>query len=123
MTYTHENFAPLGEQVILQPGPLKYLIQTLQVQDEKKNKGKGAEDVKETKELKQKIKTIYRVGKVLVMGSNLKNAGFEVGDWVVYNQYEAKPFDLLAKKAEDEKCPVIIKSWSLLSKVDHNKLN
>lgn len=124
MIYKAEECIPANEYIILQPGKIKEIYQEIEVPDDEKNKGKKAGDVKETKTIKHKIQAEYRVGKVLAMHTfNKEGEGYNVGDWVAYNQRQAKTFDLLAKKDPDPKCPVLIKHWDVIAKVENDKLN
>ncbi len=83
MNYKHEEFTPVNDQVIVQPGPVKYLAQKIDVPDEDKNKGKKLEDVKTTKTVVNKIKTSKCIGKILKMDDGGKPRLYKEGDWIV----------------------------------------
>jgi len=123
MIYKEQEFTPVNEYIIVQPGKVKEIYQEIEVPDDEKNKGKKIDDVKETKVIKHKIKTQYRVGKILSMHSFRQEGDYKVGDWIVYNQHQTKIFDLLAKKDGDSKAPVLIKHWDVIAKVKNDKLN
>lgn len=121
LTFKVEDFKPVDGNVLVQPGPVKK-IKTLQA------KTSGSEFDVEGKEnpvelVYGKEPTVLRVGKVLGISEAIKDrAGFEVGDWVVYNTrrgYSMK-LDLVAKSSDDDKCPVIMMLHDIVSKVDIN---
>lgn len=122
MTYKQEEFTPVNDLILVQPGPVREITQYMEVPDDEKNKGKGINDVKAVKTVKNKIKTVYRVGKIISM-SNRDNLNYNVGDWIVYNEYDARKLDLLAKKEPDLKCPVVVKHYGVIAKVENDKLN
>jgi len=118
LTFKVEDFTPVDANVLVQPGPVKK-IKTLQAKTtgNEFNPDGSAPEVELTYE---KDATIFRVGKVLAISNAIKDPGFEVGDWVVYNTrrgYNLR-LDLLAKSSDDDKCPVLMTRYEIVSKVN-----
>lgn len=119
LTFTPEDFTPVDNQVLIQPGPVKK-IKTLQPQVSNTMDVKGT-DIKEQTYAKEA--TAMRVGQVLAIGDNIKErVNYQVGDWIVYNTRGGyhKKLDLLAKRSDDDKCPIIMLSHEILTKVKIN---
>lgn len=127
MVYKQENFTPVNDYILLEPLKVKEIYQEIEVPDEEKNKGKKIHELKETKKVKNKIKVEHRVGKIISMSKHHQDQSikspYKVGDYVSYNYRNAKPFDLLAKKDPDLKCPVLIRHWDVTTIVENDKLN
>ena len=118
LTFKVDQFKPVDGNVLVQPGPVKK-IKTLQAKTtgNEFNPDGTAPEVELTYE---KDNTIMRIGKVLAIADNLENTGFEVGDWIVYNTRRGgnMKLDLLAKSSDDEKCPVLMQRFEIVSKVN-----
>ncbi len=118
LTFKVKDFKPVDNNILVQPGPIKK-IKTLQTKTtgNEFNPDGSAPEVQFTYE---KDATIMRIGKVLAISDDIKDPGFEVGDWVVYNTrrgYSLK-LDLLAKSSDDDKCPVLMSKFEIVSKVN-----
>lgn len=118
LTFKVEDFKPVDANILVQPGPVKK-IKTLQAKTtgNEFNPDGSAPAVELTYE---KDVTIFRVGQVLAISDAIKEPGFEVGDWIVYNTrrgYNLK-LDLLAKSSDDDKCPVLMTRYEIVSKVN-----
>lgn len=129
-TFTSEQMKPVENNILVQPGPVKK-IRTLQYNVE--NAGvnpRGDSKIETPKETYERMPTNMRIGKVLGISETLLNKkdvhgnpiglGYAVGDWVVYNSqrgYQQK-LDLLAKKSDDDKCPIIMQVFEVVCKIN-----
>lgn len=129
LTFTPEQFIPVDGNVLIQPGPLKK-INTVQYKVDNAGVDTKGKTQVEPKASYEKQPTVMRLGKVLAISENILKAtdaagnlipvGFEVGDWVVYNSQRGynQKLDLLAKKSDDDKCPVLMQRFEIVSKVN-----
>ena len=119
LTFKVEDFKPVDSNVLVQPGPIKKIKTLVSTTGDTPRFDPEAkeEPVKLTHE---KIPTIMRLGKILGMAANITDADYEVGDWVVYNSRRGfnQKLDLLAKSSDDEKCPIMMQRFEIISKVD-----
>ena len=119
LTFKVEDFKPVDGNVLVQPGTIKK-IKTLQAKTTGNdyNPDGSAPEVELTYE---KDSTVMRLGKILGISDSVKErAEFEVGDWIVYNTrrgYNLR-LDLLAKSSDDDKCPVLMTRYEIVSKVN-----
>lgn len=115
-------FEPMIGRILVQPGPIKKLTMTREVPDEEKIKElhkdrKDDDPIPETpfKEVKEKVRTHYRIGKIL--RTNESDSVFKEGDWIVYSEVRAVEFDLLSKKIDDEKAPRLMFHSDVVTKL------
>lgn len=129
LNFKPEQFKPVDGNVLVQPGPIKK-INTVEYKVQP-----SPVDVKGDKQVEpevtyEKKATLMRLGKVLAISENILTAtdatgklipvGFAVGDWVVYNSQRGynQKLDLLAKKSDDDKCPILMQRFEIVSKVN-----
>lgn len=123
MKFNVENVVPTDMNVLIQPGPVKK-IKTLQINPASGKvqdvNGSKIEDVDRTYE---KLPTKFRIGQVIATPAMVegKELPYKKGDWVTYiDSNAAIKFDLLARKSDDDKCPVLVKTFNVLAKIDTN---
>jgi len=125
MKFSQLKYVPIDDRVLVQPGPVKYVnaIYTVPV-DDGINEGRTIDDVHEVTTEKQRVRTALRIGQILELSCNKlidkeENLPFKVGDWVVYLERNAMKFDLLAKRDDDPKCPVMLRRYEILGLVNN----
>lgn len=120
LTFKPEDFKPVDGNVLIQPGPVK-MIKTLQASLENaKYDAKGEKALVEHTYGKEP--TRLRIGQVIAISSKISHdVQFKEGDWVVYNTqrgYNMK-LDLLAKKSDDDKCPILMQRHEIVATLNN----
>jgi len=124
MNYKTEDMVPLDYNILVQPLPVKK-IRTVQqnMVGGKVNPNTGIKEGGKAETSYEKLPTNMRAGVVLAISDKLLEkeqvVGYKVGDTIVYIEQRVghMKLDLLAKKADDDKCPLIIPASSILVKI------
>lgn len=116
LNFNKLNYVPVDDQILVQPGPIKYITKSYTIPDDDKNRGKKVDDIHEVKTEVQRVRTELRIGTILRVSE--KETSFKEGDLVVYPEGASRYFDLLIKKDEDkerEKCPVLVSRYRIVA--------
>jgi hypothetical protein len=119
-TFKPEQFKPVDANVLIQPGPIKK-IRTLQYTAPKAGIDPKGDNPVETEYSYERMPTTMRVGQVLAVSDKIaEDVEYAAGDWVVYNSQRglSQKLDLLAKKSDDDKCPIIMQRFEILAKIN-----
>lgn len=120
MKLNSEQITPVDSNVLIKPGKL-VKIPTLQTSAPKAKVDVEGKDIMETETHYEKQPTKFRLGTVLAVAASLHDIGYAVGDTVIYNTQRAfaQKLDLLASKSDDEKCPLLMKNFEIVGKVNN----
>lgn len=126
--YDVQDFIPLDDRVMVQPGPVQSVVYEAEVPDEStiKNQKKGIPTVNKTKKVEQEATINLRVGQVVSIEESTNpdvTVPYKEGDWIVYTARNATKFDLLTVRDEDPDCPVLLRRYEILAKLNDDAIN
>ena len=110
------NVITVDDKVLVKPGPIKKVLTIEQTPKKSNKKTKPGQDNVQEMETKRTVtRSNHRVGEVI---NSPEDSGYSKGDIVVYNQRDAIALDILADQDPDPECPVIIRKYSIIAKLD-----
>jgi len=118
-----EDFVPVNSNVLVQPGPIKKIKTEVIVKKKvtEFKKGKPQKSAYPEGEVAiERQPTSMRVGTILAI-DELASArtGLQKGDIIVYNTLHRNvQLDLLAKKSNDDKCPIMLMAHEIFAKIN-----
>lgn len=124
MDFKKLEYTPVGDLVLVKPGPIRLMEAVYPVPDETKSKGKKKDETVELKDEVTQVRTALRIGTILKVSPFAQNMNIKVGDIIVYQDGRGRIFDLLQDKDTLETrdyCPVLLQRYDILSIVDNKE--